>query len=635
MKRICIRALTLLLAVSMLFMTACGGEKGSEKPKTTTTTKQPTVGESTSTTAVNSTETTVISETSVSASSVTTTTTTGSSTIAPTAVATKSSVVLTKPTQTGTTAVKPTDPTAAFLAEFEGWLENLFEYQVSSPKVVKLKDGFITSYTFTEAKFTADYCVHIRSMTDGSVDDVYVTVKAQDYDYMFPVICYYVYNSLGLAKMDSDAFCAQFDAFPDVVDVKNKAEGSYHMTCVKPDEFMSFVFSKSSERSAESARILMQLSECGGCYADTNRSLNYLALTDAAIALGYDISMMDRALVSAGNRVRIANVMRRALNGEEITIGYIGGSVTEGAYASDYNKTSYAGLSYAWWVKTFPQAKFNFVKAGVGGTSSLFGVHRVQEDLLKYNPDFVIVEYAVNDCSHSYQTEAYANLIHRILTYGSEPAVMQLYVMNEDGSNAQALQEPIGKHYDLPQISYRDAVYPEVKNGNILWAEIGKDSVHPTNQGHAMIAELIISYLTKTYADLDAIGATAPAVPKPYMPYVYEHAIYYHKNNFEPLSMNGFKQVSNKNCSWMGSGKSSITFEFTGKQCILAIPTTYKDGLDVSIRIDGGESVTLPAYIFYGGAFANAVVFNGEEGKHTIEIICNSGMLYIGGLFVS
>lgn len=602
----------------MLFMTACGAESSTnDAPATTMVTN---------------------AETTTTAEMTTTTTSENSTTTGEAKPTASQSVNLTKPTKTGTTAVTPSDPTSGFMAEFESWLENLIGYTVPTPKVSNTDNETIVTYLFT-GKDRVDYCVHLHSGKDKNIRAVYVTVEAMDYDYMFSVLSYYVYASLGLTKMDSDAFLGQFDAFPDTIELQNKAEGEYRISCVKPDEFLTFaaVNKSLSAVTAESAGKQLQSVSCGGCYDDENRALNYMVLTDNAEDLGIDRVMLERALVSQGNRVRIANVMRRALKGEEITIGYIGGSVTEGAYASDYNKTSYAGLSFAWWEKTFPKAKFNFVKAGYGGTSSLFGVHRVQEDLLRYNPDFVIVEFAVNDCSHPYQTEAYANLIHRILTYSSQPAVMQVYVMNSDGSNVQDIQSTIGKHYDLPQISYRDALYPEVKRGNLQWDEIAADWVHPTNYGHAMIAELIACYLTKTYQDLDMIGTTAPAVAEPYLPYVYEEATYYNKDNVTPLSMSGFKETNNNNSSWYASGKGNIVFEFTGKRCYVVIPASfYKEGVDASVRIDNGAIVPLDSPIFSGGAFANILVFESDtEATHTIEIICNSGSLYIGGLFVS
>jgi lysophospholipase L1-like esterase len=42
-------------------------------------------------------------------------------------------------------------------------------------------------------------------------------------------------------------------------------------------------------------------------------------------------------------------------------------------------------------------AKFDYINAGIGGTTSQFGVTRVENYLLCYHPDFVIVEFSVND----------------------------------------------------------------------------------------------------------------------------------------------------------------------------------------------------------------------------------------------
>ena len=631
MKRIYVCALTLLMAVSMLFMSACDQKPAGETVGKASGTTTGLVGEGVGTTiAAENATTTITVGGSVSATDSTATT-------LPTS-ATQTGAVLTKPTKTGTTASVSADPTAAFVAQFEEWLLNLTDYQKPTPKVVKVSDGTITSYALKGAKYTAEVCVHIHSNADKSIGAVYVTVAEKDYDFMFPVVSYYVYDSLGLKKLDADGFLAQFDAFPDTLTLANKSESGYRMSCVKPDEFLTFaVLGKGAlSATADSVSAHLQSVNCNGCYADKERAMNYMELTDKAATLGVDVAMLERALVSVGNRARLASVMQRAQNGEELTIGFIGGSVTEGAYASDYNKTSYAGLTFAWWEKAFPQATFHYVNAGFGGTSSLFGVHRVQEDLLQYEPDFVIVEFGVNDCTDPYQTEAYANLVHRILNSASAPAVMLLYVMNSDGSNTQAYQVPVGEHYDLPMISYRDAVWPEVKAGRYLWDEIGADWVHPTNMGHAIIAELVISYLTKTHETLATVTEKAPSYSNPYKAYVYENAIYYNRNNITPTHSEGIREMNKKNISWSGNAGSSVIFTFTGKRCIVAIPTDYKDSMDVSVRIDGGAPIKLESYLFHGGSFANYLVLNGDEvSQHTIEIICHSGTMYIGGLFVS
>ncbi len=52
---------------------------------------------------------------------------------------------------------------------------------------------------------------------------------------------------------------------------------------------------------------------------------------------------------------------------------------------------------FLWWKKTFPQAHFYYVNGGIGGTTSHYGVSRAIIDVLMYQPDFVIVDFNVNE----------------------------------------------------------------------------------------------------------------------------------------------------------------------------------------------------------------------------------------------
>ena len=49
---------------------------------------------------------------------------------------------------------------------------------------------------------------------------------------------------------------------------------------------------------------------------------------------GVTDKMYGRAIMNEGNQARIAAAMKKAQNGEEITVGVIGGSITQGSLAS-------------------------------------------------------------------------------------------------------------------------------------------------------------------------------------------------------------------------------------------------------------------------------------------------------------
>lgn len=74
---------------------------------------------------------------------------------------------------------------------------------------------------------------------------------------------------------------------------------------------------------------------------------------------------------------------------KDVTIGYIGGSVTIGREYTD-RFTDYLR-------KKYPKNNITEINAGVGGTTSFLGVHRSDRDLFSHNPDIVIIEFSIND----------------------------------------------------------------------------------------------------------------------------------------------------------------------------------------------------------------------------------------------
>lgn len=96
------------------------------------------------------------------------------------------------------------------------------------------------------------------------------------------------------------------------------------------------------------------------------------------------------------NLKRLKDCMKRAEAGEELTIGFLGGSITQGSLATTMENT-YAYRVFTWWKQTFPKANVHYVNGGIGGTTSHYGVSRAVTDVLMYQPDFVVVDFSVND----------------------------------------------------------------------------------------------------------------------------------------------------------------------------------------------------------------------------------------------
>ena len=307
----------------------------------------------------------------------------------------------------------------------------------------------------------------------------------------------------------------------------------------------------------------MQDSSSQSAWSMADPSLNLPTLN-----LGHTTEdMIRRAVVNAGNTARLADAMKRAQAGEKITIGTIGGSITQGTAASTTDER-YANRALQWWAKTFPKAQLDFVNAGIGATDSYIGVHRADADLLSKKPDVVIVEFSVNDTDAALNLQTYDSLVRKILQAENHPAVILLFTTQEDGTSLQDTHMQIGSAYNLPMISYKNAVLPEIEAGKFTWKDISPDNIHPNSVGHGIIGELLWSYFNSVYAKLDQIDTsdltfTADPVTKD----LYAKGQLLDSKTLTPKTIQGFElaEVSNQFPNdWTTKEGGELTFEVTG-----------------------------------------------------------------------
>ena len=205
----------------------------------------------------------------------------------------------------------------------------------------------------------------------------------------------------------------------------------------------------------------------------------------------------DRGIINGGNLYRFGKVFTRAENGERLKIGFLGGSITQGALAKT-PQGCYAYLVYRWWQEHFPDAQFEYINAGIGATSSQFGAARVQSDLLRYKPDVLFVVFSVYDADSEFFRETFEGTVRRILTAESKPALFMFNnVHYNDGSSAQRVHNEIGKAYGLPIISIRESIYEELAAGRLPVPDITPDNLHPNDRGHRMVADVICNLLDR------------------------------------------------------------------------------------------------------------------------------------------
>lgn len=365
---------------------------------------------------------------------------------------------------------------------------------------------------------------------------------------------------------------------------------------------------------------------------------------------GYQ-KMIESSLVSAGNNARLKRVIDQAKRGEDVTVAFIGGSITQGAGAKPIHTECYAAQSYRSFMEAFGHndpEKIHFIKAGTGGTSSEFGMVRYEMDVLKdgkAQPDLVVIEFAVNDEGDETKGICYESLIKKCLQQENEPAVVLLFSVFADDSNLQERLAPIGAHYHLPMVSVLDAVVPQFKTARSEGGVITKrqyfyDIFHPTNDGHRVMSDC----LQNLYRHVDAAEYDAPyELPeKPYKAATFAHVMRIdkmHRMEEVVIKEGGFTETDTElQCvemddhpymtpqfpyNWQHtahSGSESFKMEITCKDLLLV----YKDSGSQSagkalVYVDGKLSREVEPYVI-GWTHCNSIIIHLGEAVETHQV---------------
>jgi len=349
-----------------------------------------------------------------------------------------------------------------------------------------------------------------------------------------------------------------------------------------------------------------------------------------------------KAVLNKGNLYRIERVMKKAMRGEHVTLGFLGGSITQGCLSST-PETCYAYLVYKWWCETFPNAQFIYVNAGIGGTTSQFGVARADSDLLSYDIDFTIVEFSVNDDDNAHFLETYEGLVRKIYGYKTQPAILIVNsVRYDNGVNAQAQHLKIGKAYDIPCVSMKPVLYEKILDGTYKSRDITEDDLHPNDEGHGLMAEVITSFLDSVCKELQSGNEAADN--------------HLDVEKMTPVSLNAYEnsvRYQNDNCDAVMTSNEGWTADIQPQNDIREIFrrgwTADKKGARICFDVEGTcigiqyrKSVAQPTCVaraVIDGDTANAIILDGnfEEtwgdslhldtvaehlpyGKHHVEI---------------
>ena len=341
--------------------------------------------------------------------------------------------------------------------------------------------------------------------------------------------------------------------------------------------------------------------------------------------------MVNNSLMTLGDTSRMINVMKKAEAGEEITVGFIGGSITEGISAGD--SLCYAKLTHNALCEMFPDTAVNYVNAGLSGTPSVLGVVRAERDLFgEKQPDIIFIEFAVNDGGEQQYKDCYESLVKKCLDKENAPAVVLLFTVLKNRYSCQPQMAAVGEHYGLPMISVGNALNPVFDAGLMKWEAYSDDESHPNIWGHELVKDFLMNYFEQVKEQADALDSAPSITPLPDTAVYttkYADIEFLERDRMTVTDVQGFNEadkiIATFNNGWMYRKKTgaSITFTEEFKTLFLVFNCNNSDSYaDAEVYIDGELVNTLPSNKpgGWGNPEADCAYIGEECGEHTVEI---------------
>ena len=234
--------------------------------------------------------------------------------------------------------------------------------------------------------------------------------------------------------------------------------------------------------------------------------LGWNAPSAPAIAAEQTPPAVSAELVRA--RGGLGNVLARLEAGEEVRVGYFGGSITA--------QNGWRPKTLAWLKQQYPKAQISEINAAIGGTGSDLGVFRYGRDVLVHRPHLVFVEFAVNDGGAAPESiyRAMEGIVRQ--TWAADPTTDLCFVYTIHrgqladlaGGNcprSASAHETIAQYYGIPSINMALRIAQMEAAGELIFRldpdqpspptdgtiVFAPDDCHPHDAGHEIYLQVI------------------------------------------------------------------------------------------------------------------------------------------------
>ena len=316
-------------------------------------------------------------------------------------------------------------------------------------------------------------------------------------------------------------------------------------------------------------------------------------------------------------------------NKGNLKIVYLGGSITEGAGASDKTRRWATQITARLNSLSLGNTSFTEINQGIGGTESTYGLLRLNRDVCAYEPDIVFIDFSLNDevITEDLSAVMYEGIIRKLMSLSKVPYVICVGVVANRNKRTRApLHQKIAAHYGLQFIDVQygmDSLMGEADIGvNTERDSLYRpDNVHPVEKGYDFYTEYIWENLSEE------------SFKKPYAEPLYKD---YRSFSGNFINAENFTQVGNwtsygtgnwneKNLGRGGSGlmsddkDASLSYKFKGTAFMLCYRLGRTFG-KMSFTLDGNEENSDLYYETDNQPVTGISRFDLEDTEHVITV---------------
>jgi len=341
----------------------------------------------------------------------------------------------------------------------------------------------------------------------------------------------------------------------------------------------------------------------------------------------------------------IGNLFEKINANKEITIAYLGGSITAAS--------GWRPQTTAWFTKTYPNAKFKEVHAAIGGTGSDLGVFRLQSDALQHNPDLLFVEFAVNDGGQAPEQiwKNMEGIVRQTWRKDATTDIMFVYTIHANMTNelkrgecprSAGAMEMLADFYGIPSVNFGLEIAELQEAGKLVFKSetkpvdgkiwFAKDDCHPTSEeGHPIYTSMLASAIPKmaTSKPIDHKSL----IDKQFINGQLENVLMFPVT--EKMLTGSWKRLPETDSLQKGNGQQlgsiyssgtpgdKLTFTFKGSTAKI-YDLVGPDGAKIKITVDGAKPQTTERFdsycVYYRIQSFTLCTGLDPEKTHTVEV---------------